>query len=92
MLTLIRMMEVQDKLRPQLRQILTHCKSVGYITPRSAIDDYSIMSLSRRINDLEALGYEVRRENRKHPATGQRYTRYFVSPTPVKLEASAAAA
>ena len=85
------MLEVQDKLRPQLRQILTHCKSVGYITPRSAIDDYGIMSLARRINDLEALGYKVERQTRKHPATGQRYTRYFVSPTPVEASTAAAA-
>ncbi|WP_177282367.1 helix-turn-helix domain-containing protein [Devosia enhydra] len=85
---MIQLINVQDKLRPQLRQILTHCKMVGYITPRSAIDDYGIMSLARRINDLEALGYEVQRQNRKHPATGQRYTRYFVSPEPKALSAA----
>ncbi len=88
MLELIKLMEIQNKLRPQLRQILTHCKAVGYITPRSAIDDYSIMSLARRINDLEELGYSVKRETRNHPATGQRYTRYFVT-DPVSISAAA---
>lgn len=75
---LIRMIEIQDKLTPQMRTILTHCKSVGYISGRTALLDYGIVSLSRRINDLEALGYVVKRERKQHPATGQRYVRYFV--------------
>lgn len=63
---------------PQERKILTHIKRVGYITPRAAIDDYGIMSLPRRILDLAERGYKFRKELRKNPATGQRYTRYHL--------------
>lgn len=75
---LIKLMELQSKLTPQMRQILTHCSTVGYISGRTALLDYGIVSLSRRINDLEAIGYVVTRQRRQHPATGQRYVRYFV--------------
>lgn len=36
---------------------------------------YRIRSLARRINDLEAKGFQFRREFKKDP-TGQRYVRY----------------
>lgn len=75
---LIRGIEIQDRLTPQLRMILNHCKRVGYITGRSAIMDYGIMSLSRRMVDLQELGFKVRTEERRHPGTGQRYRRYYV--------------
>ncbi len=87
MLELIKLMEIQNKLRPQLRQILTHCKAVGFISGRTALIDYGIVSLSRRINDLEELGYTVTRERKKHPATGQRYVRYSVDDLAVSAAA-----
>jgi hypothetical protein len=71
------------QLAPQHRKILTHVKRAGYITARGALIDYGIAALPRRIADLTELGYEVRKENRTHPATGQRYVRYYVSQQPV---------
>lgn len=71
-------LEMQGKLTPQLRKILTHVNRVGYITVRAAMMDYQIGSLSRRICDLEDLGFTVTTETRKNPGTGQRYVRYFV--------------
>jgi hypothetical protein len=65
-------------LKPQLRQILNHTAKVGYITQRAAINDYGIMALPRRMKDLSELGYAVRTESRKNPATGQRYVRYYI--------------
>ena len=86
---LIRMIEMQDKLSPQMRTILTHCKRVGYITQRAALNDYSIMALPRRIKDLQELGYLVRTERRQNAATGQRYVRYFVSAPAAPVVAAA---
>lgn len=68
-----------DKLTPQMRTILNHCRKVGYITPRAAIDDYGIMALPRRIKDLKELGFDIKTERRQNPATGQRYVRYFIA-------------
>lgn len=84
---LVRSMERNAKLTPQLRKILNHVRRTGYISGRTALLDYGIAALPRRISDLEELGYVVRREQRQHPATGQRYVRYHVS-----LEPEAAAA
>lgn len=91
MQNLVRAIEMNSKLTPQLRMILTHIKRVGYITGRAAYLDYQIGSLSRRMVDLQELGYGVTTERCKNPATGQRYVRYFVQ-TPDELAAAQAAA
>lgn len=75
---LVRKIELQSSMTPQLRKILTHVNRVGYITVRAAMMDYGIGSLSRRICDLEALGFQVTTERCRNPGTGQRYVRYFV--------------
>lgn len=76
---LLTAMELQSKLSPQMRKIVSHCNRAGHITQRAALDDYGIMALPRRIRDLKELGFEVRTERRKNPGTGQRYVRYFVT-------------
>jgi len=43
-----------------------------------AITQYNIMSLSRRINDLEELGYKFNKVLKAHPVTRQRYKRYHL--------------
>lgn len=65
-------------MKPQLKTILKHLNTVGSITNREAIVDYNIMSLSRRVCDLEELGYKFNRELKAHPVTGQRYKRYHL--------------
>lgn len=72
-------MKAYWSLSPQCRKIVNHCKRAGHITARSALLDYGIMSLSRRMCDLKGAGYKVRSETTTHPATGQKYARYFVS-------------
>ena len=47
--------------------------------PWEAILDHAIQSLTRRITELQAAGIPIRREDRKHPLTGQRYARYFLA-------------
>lgn len=66
-------------MKPQLKTILNHLNTTGSITNREAIVDYNIMSLSRRIRDLEEdWGVQFKRELKAHPVTGQRYMRYHV--------------
>ena len=66
-------------MKPQLKTILKHLNTTGSITNREAIVDYNIMSLSRRISDLEEdYGVQFHRELKAHPVTGQRYMRYHV--------------
>lgn len=65
-------------MKPQLKTILKHLDKVGSITNREAIVEYNIMSLPRRINDLEELGYKFNKVLKAHPVTGQRYKRYHL--------------
>jgi hypothetical protein len=55
--------------------LLQHFKRVPNISAMEAWHVHRIRSLSRRINDLEDLGYAFRRE-RKIDTAGQRYVRY----------------
>jgi len=40
--------------------------------------EYSISSLTKRINELRTMGYDIESVRKQHPVTGQRYTRYFL--------------
>lgn len=60
----------------QNQQILEHMKRTGSITMREALIDYSVQSLTKRIQELRALGYKIDSVKKLHPTTGQRYTRY----------------
>lgn len=62
----------------QLDTIMKHLRTVGSITNREAIVEYNIMSLPRRILDLEAYGVKFNRVRKAHPVTGQRYVRYHL--------------
>jgi biotin operon repressor len=43
---------------------------------REAMIEYSISSLTKRIHELRALGYNILSTLKRHPVTGQRYVRY----------------
>ena len=62
----------------QLDVIMKHLQTVGSITNREAIVEYNIMSLPRRILDLEEFGVKINRVRKAHPVTGQRYVRYHL--------------
>lgn len=64
-------------LTPQVRTLLTHLTDHGSISQAEAGTVYRIRALPRRIADLKAAGYNVRREL-KNDATGQRYARYYL--------------
>lgn len=63
----------------QTEKILKHMREAGHITQRQAMMDYSIQSLTRRICDLQEKGHRIHKERRKHPVTGQEYTRYSLA-------------
>jgi uncharacterized protein (DUF2344 family) len=56
--------------------ILKHLKKAGSITVREAIVEYSIQSLTKRIQELREAGHEVVSNVKFHPVTRQKYTRY----------------
>ena len=64
--------------------IIKHMKRTGSITMREALIDYSVQSLTKRIQELREAGYQIESVAKSHPTTGQRYTRYtLMRKTPV---------
>lgn len=65
-------------LTPQAKQIVSHMRRAGSISMREAMNDYGIAggTLTRRITDIKKAGFSVSSEKRKHPMTGQSFTRY----------------
>jgi hypothetical protein len=71
-------------MKTQNQLILDHMKRTGSITMREALIDYSVQSLTKRIQELRASGYRIKSVQKLHPTTGQRYTRYtLLRKTPV---------
>lgn len=64
------------KLSPQCELILNHLRKGHTITQRSALMDYGIMALPRRIADLKEMGYRIESVMEHNKLTGQRYARY----------------
>ena len=56
--------------------ILKHLKKAGSITVREAIVEYSIQSLTKRVQELRESGYHIMSHVKYHPVTGQKYVRY----------------
>jgi len=51
----------------------------GALTQRSALMDFGIMALPRRIADLKASGFPVKTEMRINQMTGQRFAEYTLN-------------
>jgi hypothetical protein len=60
---------------PQVQTLLTHLQQHGSISQAEAGLVYRIRALPRRIADLKAEGYNIKRELKVDPM-GQRYARY----------------
>jgi len=56
--------------------ILKHLKEAGSLTVREAIVEYSIQSLTKRIQELREAGHTIVSNVKFHPMTGQKYVRY----------------
>lgn len=63
-------------LSPQCQMILSHLRKGHTITQRSALMDFGIMALPRRVADLKEAGYEIQSVMEHNKLTGQRYARY----------------
>lgn len=63
----------------QHKLILKHLETVGSITVREAMVEYSIPSLTKRISELRDLGYNIISVPKKHKVTKQRYVRYHMA-------------
>ena len=63
----------------QTQQILKHINKAGSISQREAYLDYGIQSFHRRLTDLREEGYLIVGEEKFHPVTRQKYTRYSVT-------------
>ena len=46
----------------QAQQVLAHLQTGGFITSLSALHDYGIIQLPKRIFDLKREGHQIRRE------------------------------
>lgn len=71
----------KKKVSPQVRKLLwAMIFNDMTITAREAMLDLDMTSavLSRRICDMEELGFGIERVRRKNPVTGKRYTRYVI--------------
>ena len=64
------------KLSPQCQMILNHLRKGHSITQRSALLDFGIMALPRRIADLKESGHKIVSTIETNKLTGQRYARY----------------
>ena len=65
-----------EGLTPQCQTILKHLRKGHTVTQRSALMDFGVMALPRRIADLKEAGYKVHSVMEKNTLTGQRYARY----------------
>lgn len=62
--------------KTQHQKIIKHLQKAGSITVREAMVEYSIQSLTKRIQELRELGYDIVSHVKYHPITRQKYTRY----------------
>lgn len=67
------------KISPQCSMILKHLQAGHSITHRSALMDFGVMSLPRRICDLKELGHDIVSVMEHNKLTDQRYARYHLS-------------
>ena len=63
----------------QATRLFNHMMEGYSLTQRSALMDFNVMALPRRISDIEEAGYEVTRRMEINNHTGQRYARYLMT-------------
>lgn len=63
----------------QNQKLLAHFKKAKSITVREALIEYSIQSLTKRIQELREEGYNIVSKVKYHPVTKQKYVRYVMA-------------
>lgn len=66
------------KARTQNEKLIHHMLNIGPISLREALLEYNVTSLTRRICDIQEMGYRIVKDQRHNPVTGQEYTRYGI--------------
>ena len=66
-------------MKTQHQNIIKHLQTANGLTVREAMIEYSISSLTKRIQELRGMGYDIVSNSKRHPVTGQRYVRYTLS-------------
>ena len=61
--------------------IMKHLKKAGSITVREAMVEYSVQSLTKRVQELREAGHAILSTVKYHPVTGQKYVRYTLGAT-----------
>lgn len=59
--------------------IMKHLEKAGSITVREALVEYSVASLTKRIQELREAGHAILSTTKHHPITKQRYVRYTLA-------------
>ena len=62
----------------QLLDLWTSMRQTEGLFKLELMIDYSISSLSKRIQELREQGFDILSVKKKHPITGQRYVRYIL--------------
>lgn len=63
----------------QNQRILKHLQRAGSITVREALVEYSVASLTKRIQELREMGNDIISTTKFHPITKQKYVRYTLA-------------
>lgn len=64
------------KARTQVEHLVSHMQRIGPISVREAMLEYKVGSLSRRMVDIQEMGYKVVKFDRVNPVTNNVYVRY----------------
>lgn len=68
--------------RTQVEKLIHHMKTIGPISAREAMIEYHVASMTRRMCDIEELGYELVKTEKVNPVSGNPYTRYGLKDGP----------
>lgn len=71
-------------------KIINHIKKNGSITQREAYIDYAVQGFTARISELRNMGYPLVRVTKRHPVTGQSYSRYYLNGEKTRADNNAA--
>lgn len=76
-----RNLAIAMNLSPLAKKIFRHMEKAGSISAREAMADMGITSatLTRRLTDMEQAGIKIKREQRIHPVTNRKFTRYSLA-------------
>lgn len=70
------------KARTQVEKLIHHMQTIGPISAREAMIEYHVASMTRRMCDIEELGYELVKTEKINPVSGNPYTRYGLKDGP----------